>query len=266
MKKITLIIASLIIIIGIILFFLYKEPKVSVLCYHNVSTMEEKMNFPEEKDWIIDVQNFEEHLKYLKEHNYKTLTTKELIDWKNGEVDLPNKSVMLTFDDGFLSNYKYAFPLLKKYEMNAVVFVIGNYMLQDDKKEWDGNVKKYMNLDIMEKAKKEYPNIEFASHSLNLHYHNSVNEKNKEEMEKDLKGFNAQIINTNVYAYPFGAYNDNMIKSLKDAGYEMAFIYGPTKKEYRKVSRKDDIYKMPRLNMSYGMDIFKFGLRLMMPF
>ena len=46
----------------------------------------------------------------------------------------------------------------------------------------------------------------------------------------------------------------------------MAFIYGPTKKEYRKASRKDDIYKIPRLNMSYGMNTFKFGLRLAIPF
>lgn len=267
MKKVVLIIILLLMIITtIVAIYLYKEPKISVLCYHNVATSEEKANFPEEKDWIIEVNNFEEHLKYLKKHNYKTLTTKEFLEWKKGNIDLPYKSVLITFDDGFLSNYKYAFPLLKKYEMNAVVFLIGNYMLDDKEKEWDGNVKKYMNLEVVDKAKQEYPNIEFESHSLNLHYHSSINEKEEKEMEEDLKTFNSKIVNAKTYAYPFGAYNDNMVSALKETKYDMAFIYGPNKKDYRKASRKDDIYKIPRLNMSYGMNVFKFGLRLAMPF
>lgn len=259
----------IIIISVIMIVILYKEPKVAVLCYHNLATAEEKANFPEEKDWVIEVSNFEEQLQYLQKNHYKTLTTQEFMDWKKGKIEIPRKSVLITFDDGFLSNYEYAFPLLKQYNMNATVFLIGQYMKQEENtgiKEWKHNMKEYMNMDTIEKAKEEYPNIEFASHSYWLHYQNSINEKSVEELTNDVKAFQIDITNTKGYAYPFGANNEAMIQALKQADYEMGFIYGPTKKEYRKASRKDDDYKIPRLNVSHGMDIGRFGLRLILPF
>lgn len=262
------IVCILILIATIVLLCLYHEPKVAVLCYHNLGTKEEKANFPEEKDWVIDVTNFEEQLQYLKKHGYQTLTTQEFLDWKNGEIEVPFKSVLITFDDGFLSNYEYAFPLLKKYDMNATVFLIGNFMKQGEKenKEWKQNVKEYMNLETIQKAKEEYPNIEFASHSLGLHYPNSIQEKTVKELTQDLVTFKQEITDTKVYAYPFGANNDNMVQALKNAGYEMAFTYGPTSKEYRKATQRDDRYHIPRLNVSHGMDVTKFGLQLLLPF
>lgn len=274
LKIILAVLILIILIIGVTLACVYHEPKVAVLCYHNVGTKEEKANFPEEKDWVIDLENFEEQLKYLKEAGYKTLTTQEFLDWKNGKIEVPFKSVLITFDDGFLSNYEYAFPLLKKYDMNATVFVIGGYMKQEEngnlmgrgKKHWKKNMKEYMNLETIEDAKKEYPNIEFASHSLGLHYQNSIREKTVEELTADLQVFKQEITDTKVYAYPFGANNDNMVQALKNAGYDMAFIYGPTNKEYRKVTRRDDVYHLPRLNVSHGMDLTKFKLRLALPF
>lgn len=263
-KIIVLIIGLIIALIGIII-FIYSNPKVAVLCYHNIATKEEKSKFPDEQTWTIDVENFEEQLKYLQKHNYKTITTKEFIAWKNKKIELPYKSVLITFDDGFLSNYQYAFPLLKKYNMNAVVFLVGEYIEKGDK-EWTGNIQEYLTYEIIEKCKDEYPNIEFASHSFGLHYHKSIEEKTEQEMTNDLKKFNQEIIDTKVYAYPFGAKNDKIKGALKNNDYEIGFIYGPTKKEYRKASRKDEIYEIPRLNMSYGMGVRKFGLRLLMPF
>ena len=53
--------------------YLYKNPKIAVLCYHNIATDEEKQSFPDEADWTISVDNFKEQLEYLKKHNYKTL-------------------------------------------------------------------------------------------------------------------------------------------------------------------------------------------------
>ena len=271
MKKIVMLTGILILLIllggGISLWLLSKEPKVAVLCYHNIATKEEKTNFPEEADWIIEVENFEEQLKALKEQGYTTLSLSEFIDWKLGKIEIPKKSVLITFDDGFLSNYHYAFPLLKKYEMKATVFVIGQYMqLGQGRKQWSGNVKEYLNLEMLEQAKQEYPNIDFASHSLELHVQDSIYTKTKEELAKDLEDFKERITLTTAYAYPFGAYNEEMIQALQQAGYKVAFIYGPTKKEYRKASRKDENYKIPRLNVSHGMEIQKFTMRLRMPF
>lgn len=270
LKWVVGILLGMIILVGIILAVIYQEPKVAVLCYHNLATKEEKEKYPEEKDWIIEVANFEEQLQYLQKHHYKTLTLEEFKDWKEGKIEVPQKSVLITFDDGFLSNYHYAFPLLKKYNMNATIFLIGQYMKQEEEskqvKKWKSNVKEYMNMETIAKAKQEYPNIDFASHSYWLHYQKSISEKSQEQLTNDVKSFNQEITQTKAYAYPFGANNDKMIQALKDADYDLAFIYGPTKKEYRKASRKDDNYKIPRLNVSHGMEVSKFALRLALPF
>lgn len=269
MKKTTKIIIAMMISLLVILtamgMYIWLNPKVAVLCYHNIATLEEIEKFPEENDWLIDINNFEEQLKYLAEHDYKTLTTKEFLEWKKGEISIPYKSVLITFDDGFLSNYQYAFPLLKKYNMNATVFLIGQYM-EDGNKEWNGNVKAYVTKDILKKCQEEYPNIEFASHSFGLHEQGSVYEKTVEEMTQDLSNFESQIVPTKVYAYPFGAKNDKIKQALYNNHYNLAFTYGPNKKDYRKASKQDNDYEIPRLNVSHGMEISKFALRLLLPF
>ena len=100
MKKIIKVLFFLIIIITIFtITYCYKNPKIAVLCYHNLASKEEKQNFPDEQDWTIDIENFKQHLDYLKKHNYKTLTLEEFTQWKLGEISLPFKSVLITFDE-----------------------------------------------------------------------------------------------------------------------------------------------------------------------
>lgn len=263
-KNILITILLLILILSIItLTYLYKNPKIPVLCYHNIATQNEKANYPEESDWTITTDNFKEHLDYLKNNNYKTLTMDEFYNWKIGNINLPYKSVLITFDDGFLSNYEYAFKLLKEYNMNATVFVVGSFIDNSTTNEWNGNIKTYMTKDLLENLKNEYPNIEIYSHSYNLHYQGAINQ-NKDVLMQDIKDFNNFYPNNDILCYPFGKYNDNIEDCLKESNYKMAFRYGPNKKDYKKASRNDNIYEIPRLNVSHGMSVFKFALRLFM--
>lgn len=263
-KNILITILLLILILSIItLTYLYKNPKIPVLCYHNIATQNEKENYPEESDWTITTDNFKEHLDYLKNNNYKTLTMDEFYNWKIGNLNLPYKSVLITFDDGFLSNYEYAFKLLKEYNMNATVFVVGSFIDNSTTNEWNGNIKTYMTKDLLENLKNEYPNIEIYSHSYNLHYQGAINQ-NKDVLMQDIENFDNFYPNTDILCYPFGQYNDNIEDCLKESNYKMAFRYGPNKKDYKKASRNDNIYEIPRLNVSHGMSVFKFALRLFM--
>lgn len=263
-KNILITILLLILILSIItLTYLYKNPKIPVLCYHNIATQNEKANYPEESDWTITTDNFKEHLDYLKNNNYKTLTMDEFYNWKIGNLNLPYKSVLITFDDGFLSNYEYAFKLLKEYNMNATVFVVGSFIDNSTTNEWNGNIKTYMTKDILENLKNEYPNIEIYSHSYNLHYQGAINQ-NKDVLMQDIENFDNFYPNNDILCYPFGQYNDNIEDCLKESNYKMAFRYGPNKKDYKKASRNDNIYEIPRLNVSHGMNVFKFALRLLM--
>ena len=257
----TIILLMLIFLI-ITLVYLYKNPKIPILCYHNIATSDEKANYLEEADWTITTENFKEHLDYLKNNNYKTLTMEEFYNWKIGNLNLPYKSVLITFDDGFLSNYEYAFKLLKEYNMNATVFVVGSFIDNSMSNEWNGNIKTYMSKDILEKVKTEYPNIEIYSHSYNLHYQGAINQ-DKESLMQDIKDFDNFYPNNDILCYPFGQYNGNIEECLKESNYRMAFRYGPDRKDYKKASRNDNIYEIPRLNVSHGMSVFKFALRLL---
>ncbi|MDR3644504.1 MAG: polysaccharide deacetylase family protein [Clostridia bacterium] len=73
----------------------------------------------------ISPYEFESDLRYLQRNGYTTITMTDLIHYVYDDMPLPEKPIILTFDDGYLNNYAYAFPLLKKYHMTAVLSVIG---------------------------------------------------------------------------------------------------------------------------------------------
>lgn len=258
--KIIKILAILSVIAIVILVFLYSEQKIPVLGYHSFYKNEKELK--EGKNNVInEISKFEEQIKYLSKHNYKSLTMDEFYCWKKGKCKQPRKSVLITMDDGYLSNYMYAFPILKKYNMKAVVFFIGGYSknVGVDK----GSINDYMSLDLIDKCKKEYPNIEFYSHTYGLH-EKPVYEWSDKELESDFKNIKT-IGNFKYFAYPFGVYDDRIIKLLKDNNYKLAFGFGPGK-EFRKARKSDNDYIVPRLNISDNMSMTKFKLRLMLPF
>ena len=222
--------------------------KIAILGYHGV--LPHKMN--NYGEFVVDMEKFESELKILDFFNYKTLTLDEFYCWKNKKCKQPKKSVLITFDDGYNNNYDYAFGLLKKYNMNAVVFCVGDYI--------KSNSDIYMNEERINDIKEKYPNIEVASHSYKLHFHS---DKKYDEVIEDAKKM-SEIIDTKYYAYPFGDYNKDYIRALKDSNYKMAFIFGP-KKMHRKADIKDNNYVIPRLNISNNMSMIKYVLRLLLP-
>lgn len=244
---------KLLVIVGLFiafsLLFVYKDQKVAVLGYHSFSKDKENNMF------IMPINEFEEQLKYLKKHHYKTLSLDEFYDYYKGKKKIPRKSVLITMDDGYQSNYDLAFPLLKKYGMKATVFYIGS--------NETGENKNYMNKETLDLIKKNYPNIEIASHSYELHYDKSI-EKGMDYLTADFDKM-GDVVNTKYFAYPYGHYNEDIIKVLKTKKYKMAFGFGPGK-EHRKASRSDNIYKVPRLNITNGMPLWKFSLRLILPY
>ena len=259
-KKILIIISLIILTLILVLFCLYHEQRIPVLGYHSFYKYKSELK-EDNPEFINDIETFEKQMKFLKKHNYKTLTMDEFYCWKKGKCKEPRKSVLITIDDGNLSNYMYAFDILKKYDFNATVFYVGSYAEKYGKEE--GNIYDIMSLDLIKKAKKEYPNIEFYSHSYDLHA-KGVTEYTNEEIIEDVKNMN-KLGNFKYYAYPFGVYDDRMIKALKDNGYKMAFGFGPGK-EYRKARKSDDDFKVARLNISNYVSMSKFILRLVIPY
>ena len=88
---------------------------VPVLMYHHVTPAGGVLN--------CTPKNFEAQMAFLANHGYMTLTSQQFADFLQGEA-VPEKSVVITFDDGYLDNYVYAHPILKKYNLNAHMFLV----------------------------------------------------------------------------------------------------------------------------------------------
>ncbi len=88
-----------------------------------------------EGDFInVKPESFKLHIRHLKNQGFTTLNTEELLSLINGQMSPPKKPVMITFDDGWLDNWIYAFPILKEYQMKAVIFVVTSWIHENGRR------------------------------------------------------------------------------------------------------------------------------------
>ena len=78
-------------------------------------------------NYIVHPDTFENDLKYIQDKGYTTITMTDLINYVYKDSPLPEKPIIITFDDGFYNNFGYAVPLLHKYDMKAVISIVGKY-------------------------------------------------------------------------------------------------------------------------------------------
>ena len=93
-----------------------------VVMYHQITK-----NATRAGKYCVTLSELEGDLAYLKERGYNTITAGQLIDYVYDAVPLPEKPVIITFDDGYETVYSYLLPLLEKYDMCAVASIVGAY-------------------------------------------------------------------------------------------------------------------------------------------
>lgn len=120
MKKLISIIISLSIIFSCTSAFAdYRDCiKVPVVMYHSVDYSAD--------EYTITPQTFEKHLQTIKENGFTPISLQELVNYVDKDCNLPEKPMVITFDDGYTDNYTLAYPLLKKYNFKATIFAIGS--------------------------------------------------------------------------------------------------------------------------------------------
>ena len=179
------------------------------------------------------LSKFEEHAKYLSENNYFTMKLDELEMYLDGKINIPEKSVVLTIDDGTIFNLK-TIEILEKYKVNLTMFVITSWVGVDDKKS-------------------DYLDLE--SHTDNMHNQyecpgygsqgGGILCLPEEKVLSDLKTSQDKLGGSVYFAYPFFDYNDRAIELLKKAGFHMAFI-GQSDTDGYSFPNKTDKFKLRR--------------------
>lgn len=93
-----------------------------IVMYHSIAKDRNRWG-----TYVISPDEFESDLKLIKSRGYTTVTVQNLIDYVYDGKALPEKPIMITLDDGYYNNYLYAYPLLKQYNMKAVISIVGKY-------------------------------------------------------------------------------------------------------------------------------------------
>ena len=186
----------------------------------------------------IKIKDFEEHIKIIEENNIK------FINPKNFEEELKNnksqKKILLTIDDGFLSFYENAWPILKSKKIPFILFVSTREVGAFNYMNWD---------QIKELSKEDF--VEIGNHS---HTHEYLADENneliKKDIEKSISIFKKNLNkNSQFFSYPFGEYSNNFKKIIKNLGFKYAFGQHSGVMDETK-----DFYELPRypINEKYG--------------
>lgn len=179
---------------------------VPVLNYHMTGDLNQAL--------CITAESFEQQIKYLYDNGYNTITPDQLMAHLKYGNPLPEKPVMITFDDGYLDNYTVAYPILKKYGQRAVFFLIAGYI---------GTDSRFMN---WQQAREMSENgMVIQSHTVN---HVNLTKLPPDEAYQELVESKRVIeeevgVPVRYLAYPTGAVDKATAQLVKKSGYRAAF-------------------------------------------
>ncbi|MCI7343763.1 MAG: polysaccharide deacetylase family protein [Fusobacterium necrophorum] len=229
--------------------------EIPILMYHRLVDNDEGKGV---HSIYYDVHSFEKQLQYLQKNGFTTITFREY----KGLTDIQKKEkkyIILTFDDGYEDNYTLLFPLLQKYQMKAVIYLVSHLTCN----QWD----------VEETNEKEFPLlkkeqilemhasglVEFGGHTM---HHVKLHLLSPDEQEKEIKGnkiFLEKLLGIELcsFAYPFGYLNQNAKNIVKKLGYDYAVATdsGP-------FYIQDDLYEIRRIGIFAKTNMAKFKRRI----
>lgn len=203
-----------------------------VIMYHQISRSKSEK-------YIIRSDELESDLKYLAARGYKTVTVQDIINFVEHKMPLPEKSVMLTFDDGQETVYTLLYPLLKKYDMKAVAAVIGSLADLYTENEDHNDRYSYMSWDEIKELSMS-GRVEIQNHSYNMHFFEESKRKGISPLKNesydayykalydDLSKNQLKILNKTgtpptAVMYPYGFYGENTAEVCRRIGFEATF-------------------------------------------
>ena len=211
---------------------------VPILMYHSV-----RPDALPENRLTVSTATFEKQMRFLVADRYNVVPLEEIAGLLSQKKRIPAKTVAITFDDGYIDNYTYAYPILKKYNLPATIFIIVQEVSrrQNDRLSWD---------QILEMQRCGF--ISFGSHAIGADPLFKM--KTKEALRAqifDSKKILEEKLGRPViaFSYPEGMFTEEIKQLVKDAGYKLAVATNPGRK-----SSDSDIYALKRMRISSSAD------------
>tara|TARA_B110000008_G_scaffold261814_1_gene283527 strand:+ start:98 stop:790 length:693 start_codon:yes stop_codon:yes gene_type:complete len=211
----------------------------------------------------VSEEMFEKHLRYFVKNNWKFIKMSDLNKYADDE-----KVVAITFDDGYLDNYKTAFPLLKKYNACATLFLVidrhdNDWSVKKNSKHNTGILAKEEKLSDMQIQEMIDSNIfELGGHTITHPFLPNLTKDEKENEMISCKNILEEKFDTKItsFAYPFGIYSEEDINIIRNSSFESAVTTNEG------VASMDSIYELKRIKASGKDNFYAFKLRLLKGF
>lgn len=192
--------------------------EIPVLMYHRITAGKPRGT---RHGIYVTSEDFERQLLFLRKKGYAGLTFSDMREICSGMRPMPQRPLILTFDDGYEDNYLNAFPLLKSCAFPAVVFLVGDRNIRNnawDLADGEAEVPLMSETQIREMA---HHGIEFGAHSMT---HQKLTELSLKEVQREIRGSKRAIerrVGGEVisFAYPYGKLNEEIKRLVKDAGF-----------------------------------------------
>lgn len=214
-----------------------RTARIPIIMYHDIIPVKDV-------DWDVTPDDLEKQFQALQDGGYTPITMDRMVNHLRTGAQLPEKPVLLTFDDNYIGQYKYAFPLLKKYNYPAVWSVHTRFVGSAGKKPhatWD-QLREMQRSGI----------ITIASHTVNHYNLTTLSDseierevlESKKVLEKELG------IPIDYFTYPEGGFTERAKEKIKNVGYKAALTMSLDARQERTANESDDLLSIMRFGQS----------------
>lgn len=237
-RKSVFIVLSFIAMIAIILMAIFymnlkKSNGIAVLMYHDFGYR----GIPS----VINEEVFADQMNSLARHGFNVISMKQYVDYMEGEIELPKKSVLITFDDGYEDFYEIAYPILKQHHFPATNFIVV-------KSTDEPNPEYFPHLTWDQMREMKANGMSFYSHTYDSHIkineiedkypllanylEGETSEEYKARVRADLEQAHLLLVKelgeqANILAFPYGAHSEELLEVMDEIGIEHAFKIRP---------------------------------------
>src|SRR3989344_327294 len=231
---------------------IWSKPAIPVLLYHSISEDQSRL--------AVSPKNFKRQIAYLASKGYECIDPLRLKLALEKKV-LPKKKILITFDDGFRDNYLVVYPILKKYNFFATIFLATNFI--GKKASFAKNLidQKRPMLNREEIEKMSQAGFFFANH---FGSHLPLTELNKDQITTEyhqakdfIQSFPGRNFLFNVIAYPKNRNNSSIINQLDHLGVQLAFAG-----RGEVISKNSQILDLPRIEIFNADSLLKLRAKL----
>ena len=235
--------------------------EVPIILYHKVSQDRGQLG-----DFCITPEAFEQDLQFLKNSEYEAVTMRQLMDFVAGDGDLPEKPIVLSFDDGYFSDYYYVFPLLLAYDIPIVSAIIGRVTDEYTAGGQEEIIYPHLTWPQMQEMAKSGL-VEFQSHGYDLHHSRGGAQGAKQRRGESeaayanrlgedlmrLQGRFQEMLGEVpiAFAYPFGAKSESSDGVLKNLGFS-ASLTSASRKNTIVQRDGDSLFNLGRIVRPHG--------------